>query len=278
MKLRLLIIAFLLSTFWLPETIEAAPLYAQAKSPGKQYIPCGLGLVENQNIKRASFQLADVPGGSVKITFVGHSTFMMETPKGVAVSTDYANLQTPDRIPDIVTMNNSHSSHWTAFIDTQIIHVLRGWDPAGGIARHHLRFKNIRIYNLPTNIIDFGKGAVNGNSVFVYEAGGLCMAHLGHLHHFLSKEQVAQLGRIDVLYVPIDGVNTLSHEEALHIIGQINPRVIMPMHLSTFGEADAFPSIAGQKYKVKFFEKDNIVLNRSMLPVKTEVGFLTEKF
>ena len=71
MKLRLLIIAFLLSSFWLPETIEAAPLYAQAKSPGKQYIPCGLGLVENQNIKRASFQLADVPGGSVKITFVG---------------------------------------------------------------------------------------------------------------------------------------------------------------------------------------------------------------
>jgi len=48
--------------------------------------------------------------------------------------------------------------------------------------------------------------------------------------------------------------------------------------LSAFGEADAFPSIAGQKYKVKFFEKDNIVLNRSMLPVKTEVGFLTEKF
>jgi len=80
---------------------------------------------------------------------------MMETPKGVAVSTDYAGLQTPDRIPDIVTMNNSHSSHWTAFIDSQIIHVLRGWDPTGSIARHHLRFKDMRIYNLPTNIFLF---------------------------------------------------------------------------------------------------------------------------
>ena len=181
-----------------------------------------------------------------KLPFVGHSTFMMETPSGVAASTDYAGLQTPDRVPDIVTMNNSHSSHWTEFLDSKITHVLRGWDLAGGIVRHHLQVRDMRIYNLPTNIFNFGKGARNGNSVFVFEAGGLCMAHLGHLHHFLSKEQVAHLGRIDVLYVPIDGVNTLSHEEALHIIGQINPRIVMPMHLSAFGMPEAFPATAGQ--------------------------------
>jgi L-ascorbate metabolism protein UlaG (beta-lactamase superfamily) len=277
MKIRLLSIAITFGASVFANAVNAAPLYAQGKTGIKNHIPCGLGLVENKLSKRASFQLADVPGGNVKITFVGHSTFMMETPSGVAASTDCAGLQTPDRVPDIVTMNNSHSSHWTDFLDSKITHILRGWDPAGGIARHHLKVKDMRIYNLPTNIFNFGKGAMNGNSVFVFEAGGLCMAHLGHLHHFLSKEQVAHLGRIDVLYVPIDGVNTLSHEEALHIIGQINPRIVMPMHLSAFGMPEAFPATAGQKYKVKFSEKDNIVLNRSMLPGKTEVWFLTEK-
>ena len=263
---------------YLGAALQAAPLYVQGNSPKKQHIPCGLGLVDNNLFKRANFTLANVPAGNVRITFIGHSTFMMETTNGVAASTDYSGLQTPDRIPDIVTMNNSHSSHYTDFLDPKIKHVLRGWDPAGGMARHHLKVKDMRSYNLPTNIFNFGKGPVNGNSVFVFEAGGLCMAHLGHLHHFLSKEQVSHLGRIDVLYVPIDGVNTLSHEEALHIIGQINPRIIMPMHLSAFGHADAFPTTAGQKYKVKFLGKDNVVLNRSMLPVKTEVWFLTERF
>ncbi len=278
MKKVLLPFAALICIAYISAIAQAAPLYVQSKSGTRQHIPCGLGLVENNLLKRANYQLADVQAGHVKITFIGHSTFMMETTNGVAASTDYAGLQTPDRIPDIVTMNNSHSSHYTDFLDPKIKHILRGWDPNGGIARHHLKIKDMRIYNLPTNIFNFGKGPMNGNSVFVFEAGGLCMAHLGHLHHFLSKEQVAHLGRIDVLYVPIDGVNTLSHEEALHIIGQINPRIIMPMHLSAFGMAEAFPATAGQKHKVRFLNKNNVVLNRSMLPVKTEVWFLTEKF
>ena len=278
MKKTLLSFAASIGILIMSAPTQAAPLYVQGKSGAKQHVPCGLGLVENNLFKRANFERARVQAGHVKITFVGHSTFMMETTNGVAASTDYAGLQTPDRIPDIVTMNNSHSSHYTEFLDPKIKHFLRGWDPAGGLARHHLKVKDLRIYNLPTNIFNFSKGAINGNSIFVFDAGGICMAHLGHLHHFLSKEQVAHLGRIDVFYVPIDGVNTLSYEEALHIIGQINPRIIMPMHLSAFGEADAFPARAGQRYKVKFLNKDNVVLNRSMLPVKTEVWFLTEKF
>ena len=278
MKKFLIILSAIFAVLYLSVLVEAAPLYVQNKLGAKPHIPCGLGLVKNNLFKRANFQFTNVQAGHVKITFVGHSTFMMETTNGIAASTDYAGLQAANRIPDIVTMNNSHSSHYTDFLDPAIKHVLRGWDPDGGIARHHLKVKDMRIYNLPTNIFNFGKGAMNGNSLFVFEAGGLCMAHLGHLHHFLSKEQVTHLGRIDVLYVPIDGVNTLSHEEALHIIGQINPRIIMPMHLSAFGMAEAFPATAGQKYKVKFLGKNNVVLNRSMLPVQTEVWFLTEKF
>ncbi len=255
----------------------AATLPAQAqKAPN--HIPCGLGIVENYQtlFQRASFQPTAVPAGNVRVTFVGHSTFQIETPKGATAATDYAGFHIPDQVPNIITMNNSHTSHYTDVFDPDIKHVLRGWDPKGGIARHHVRLMDLRVYNLPTNIFNFGDGATNGNSVFVFEAAGLCLAHLGHLHHFLSKKQVSDLGRIDILFVPIDGMNTLSHEESTHIIDQIKPRVVMPMHLH-FGGAYSFPAIAEKKgYQVKFLKKDTMLVNRANLPEKTEVWFLVE--
>ena len=249
-------------------------------------IPCGLGMVHNSPgptkrslLVRASYRQIDsraVKNGQVRVTFVGHSTFAIETAGGAMAATDYFGLRTPGRLPDIVTMNNSHESHYTDFVDPAVKYVLRGWDPAGGIARHHLKYKDMRVYNLPTNIFDTGKNATNGNSVFVFEAAGICFAHLGHLHHFLSKEQVARLGRIDVLFVPIDGIYTLSHAEAMHIIGRIQPRVVMPMHMQSFGAVYEFPEIAGKNYKIVDLKKGSIDINRASLPHQTEVWFLTE--
>ena len=242
--------------------------------------PCGLGLVERINpkssIHNASKASSQVPPGNVRVTFVDHSTFQIETPQGISAATDYAGLHIPGRVPTIVTMNNSHSSHHTDFVDPAVKHILRGWHPEAGIARHNLRVKDLRVYNLPTNIFDFGQGATNSNSVFIFEAVGLCFAHLGHLHHFLSQEQITQLGRIDVLFVPIDGTVTLSHEEAMHIIGQISPRVVMPMHMS-FAGADKFPEIAASSHKVKYLGTNTMLINRSILPGKTEIWFLVNE-
>ena len=242
--------------------------------------PCGLGLV-HQQAPAPFFQFANVTGakvplGNVRVTYVDHSTFQIETPQGVTAATDYAGFHIPNQVPTIVTMNNSHSSHYTDFVDPGVRYVLRGWDPEAKIARHNIQVKDLRVYNLPTNIFDFGQGTANGNSVFVFEAAGVCFAHLGHLHHFLSKEQVSQLGRIDVLFVPIDGAVTLSHEEALHIIDQINPRVVMPMHMS-FGGAYVFPEIAAKKYKVKRQGTNTMLVNRQLLPAETEVWFLVNE-
>ena len=200
---------------------------APAQAAGQAPLPCGLGMVEGSPVRHAALRRTDVPAGKVRVTFVGHSTFFIETPGGATAATDYNGFLPTPSVPQIVTMNNSHSGHFTDTPDPGIRHVLRGWDPNGKMARHHLRHRDLRVYNLPTNIFNFGDQPANGNSVFVFDAAGLCLAHLGHLHHFLSKEQVANLGRIDVLFVPIDGIYTISHQEALHIIGQIRPRVII---------------------------------------------------
>ena len=246
----------------------AAPHAARSAEP--RPAPCGVGFVQKQTpnplFQRASYRLADVPGGHVRVTFIGHSTFFIETPGGASVATDYNGFNVPPTLPDAVTMNKSHSTHYTEFVDPAIKHALTGWDPKGGIIRHHVQIKDLRIYNLPTNIF----GGTNGNSVFVYEAGGICLAHLGHLHHYLSQEEVMQLGRIDVLFVPADGSVTLSYEEAMHIIDQIKPRLVIPMHYGS----GSFAHAVAARYPVKQQDGATVVLSRANLPTSTEVLIL----
>ena len=75
-------------------------------------------------------QASAMPMGweEVTIDYVGHSTFLITTPEGYTIATDYAGFAGPGVIPDVVTMNQAHSSHWTPFPDTRIPHVLRGWE------------------------------------------------------------------------------------------------------------------------------------------------------
>src|SRR5215208_4701036 len=67
----------------------------------------------------------------VKIRFVGHSTFLITSPKGVTIATDFAGYAGQGVIPRVVTMNRAHISHHTNNPDPRIEYVLRGWNPEG---------------------------------------------------------------------------------------------------------------------------------------------------
>ncbi|MFV0297030.1 MAG: MBL fold metallo-hydrolase, partial [Hyphomicrobiaceae bacterium] len=150
-------------------------------------------------------------GTGIRITFVGHSTFLIESRKGVKIATDYNDHVRPWEVPDIATMNHAHSSHFTDTPDPRIAHVLRGWNPNGGPVHHDLTVGDVRVRNLPTNIRSFAMGGTEefGNSIFIFEMGALCIAHLGHLHHTLSARQLGQIGHMDVVLAPVDGSYTL---------------------------------------------------------------------
>jgi len=123
---------------------------------------------------------------SLAVTFLGHASFLIETPSGVRAVTDYGGDYGPADPPDIVTMNRAHSMHNASNPDPRIRHVLRGWRDDGGPAQHNIVLRDLRVTNLPTNIRGWsGETMVNGNSVFMFESAGLCIAHLGHLHHLL---------------------------------------------------------------------------------------------
>ncbi|MEM7439398.1 MAG: MBL fold metallo-hydrolase, partial [Pseudomonadota bacterium] len=146
----------------------------------------------------------------VLITYVGHSMYMIDTVGGLRAVTDYNGYIGNTRQPDVVTMNVGHSSHYTDYPNPDIPHVLRGWDPDGGVADHLLDLGEMLVRNVTTDIRSAFTGQLpDGNSIFVFEVAGLCIGHLGHLHHVPTDEQFARIGRLDVVMAAVDGGMTI---------------------------------------------------------------------
>ena len=212
---------------------------------------------------------------AVTITYLGHSSFLIESPQGVRIVTDYNGVHRAPVTPDIVTMNNAHSTHWTDAIESGVKHVLRGWDPGGGMADHQLQFGDVRIHNVPTNVRGFGATRYNGNSIFVFEVADLCIAHLGHLHHTLTETHLAELGPIDVVMVTVDGSFTLNTAEMVQVLQQLKAKLALPMHVFSDATLARFLARAAEGgFGVRREATAHITLSRADLPQTPEIVVL----
>ena len=219
----------------------------------------------------ASVGAPAIPAGHVGIGFLGHASFLIESPGGITAVTDYNGYIKPDRPPDIVTMNHAHSTHYTDSPDPGIKLVLRGWDPGGGVPDHDVTLGDMHVHNVPTNIRDGGGTEFGGNSIFVFDAGDICVAHLGHLHHTLTPQHLAQLGPVDVLLTPVDGTWTLSHDDMIEVIESIRPALIIPMHYFSGRSLATFIADSAGRYPVRRNDTPSIALSRAVLPKRTEI-------
>lgn len=206
--------------------------------------------------------------GDVRLTYLGHSSFLIESAGGATAVTDYNGVHRAPFAPDIVTMNNAHSTHYSEVIEPGVEHVLKGWGEDGSFALHDLRFKDMHVRNVPTNVRDFGGTRYYGNSIFVFELADLCIAHLGHLHHTLSDQHLGELGQIDVLLVPIDGVYTIPQELMLEVIRQIGAAVIVPMHYFSSHGVDRFATLMDGHYEAVYSKSPTIVVSRLRIPYR----------
>jgi L-ascorbate metabolism protein UlaG (beta-lactamase superfamily) len=180
----------------------------------------------------------------VGIAFVGHASFRIETAGGVTAVTDYAGWWGEGDVPEVVTMNKAHETHWTPNPDPRIAHVLPGWDDASPTgARHWLELGDLLVRNVPTDIRSFGGVEPFGNSIFVFESAGLCIGHLGHLHHQPTDAHYGLIGRLDIVMVPVDGGFTMNQAAMIEVMKRLRARVVIPMHW--FGRANLDRFLAG---------------------------------
>ena len=207
----------------------------------------------------------------VAITYAGHSTYYIDTPGGVRIATDYNGAYTTGRMPDIVTMNRAHGTHYTLFPDPRIPHVLHGWVEDGHPAKITERIGDVLIRNVTTDIRRyFGDGPNaemirDGNSIFIFEVAGLCIGHLGHLHHQLDESHFAAIGRLDIVMVPIDGTYTMSLDGISDITRRLRASVVLPMH-RFMTPLDDFMRRIGQQFAIEMRTERTLTISRQTLP------------
>lgn len=261
------VLAALCAALILPDLMAGAAIAAEdrciavAQGPGFNHV------------QPARFRLADAKSGEVRITYAGHSTFLIESGKGVRIATDYNDHVRPEGLPDIVTMNRAHSTHFTHFPDPNIRHVLKGWNPEGGPAQHDVTERDVRVRNIPTNIRSYGSGGTDefGNSVFIFELGTLCIAHLGHLHHTLSERQIGQIGQMDVVLAPVDGSYTLDTPGMIEVLKGLKAPLVIPMHYFSSFTLNRFLDVARPDFEIKTNAEPTITVSRATLPAKPQV-------
>ncbi|MGE3149456.1 MAG: MBL fold metallo-hydrolase [Pseudorhodoplanes sp.] len=245
---------------------------AQAKPEMRESCP-GLVARAPQRPQSPLFRRTALAADEVQVLYVGHSTFLLESPQGVRIATDYNDYVKPSVIPDVITMNHAHSTHYTDFPDPAIRHVLRGWAAAEHPARHDFQLKDVHIRNVPTNIRRWESGGTerHGNSIFIFEIGSLCIAHLGHLHHTLTQQQLDEIGRVDVVLVPVDGSYTLDLDGMIEVLASLKAPLMIPMHYFSAFTLNRFVDRIRQTYEVSFSEKPSVVLSNAGLPASPQL-------
>ncbi len=216
---------------------------------------------------------------ALTVTFLGRASFLIESPAGVRAVTDYNGYNVPAEPPDIATMNHAHSTHYTDRPDPRIPHVLRGWSTDGKPPMIDLQVNDMHVGNLPTNIRDWQGGtAVYGNSIFIFESAGLCVAHLSHLHHLLTEQDLALLGHIDVVMAPVDGGFTMGQQDVAAVLDQLRPKLVLPMHYFMRDVVARFVDLVKDRYAVRFAESSTLVISRATLPDKPTIVVLPGGF
>ena len=176
----------------------------------------------------------------MKIKWLGHACFLITSEAGTSIITDpYATKEdlTYGEITesaDIVTVSHEHADHNNVAAVQGKPEVIRG---IGTFKVNRIEFKGVPSYH------DRAGGSQRGsNTIFCIEVDGIRVCHLGDLGHQLSGEQVAELGSIEILLIPVGGYFTIDAKMATQVCDQLKPKVIIPMHYRT--DKCAFP-IAG---------------------------------
>ena len=214
----------------------------------------------------------------MKIKWCGHATFLITTAKGTKIVTDpyepggYDGALAYGSIPEeihIAVVSHDHPDH-------NYVQGLKGKPQVvKGTGIHTasgIEFKGIPTYH------DTSQGKERGEStIFCFTVDNVRVCHLGDLGHPLSQKEIAEIGEVDVLMIPVGGFFTIDAQVATEVMNSLKPRLVIPMHFKTekcgFPITTADDFLAG-KTNVKRLDKSELEITKEKLPSSTEIQVL----
>ncbi len=169
----------------------------------------------------------------MEIRWHGQSCFEIKG-KGVTVATDpYSEeigLKLPKIKADVVAVSHQHYDH-------QNIEPLQKENPEIFVAENPggYEVKGVLLEGIASFHDDKGGTLRGPNTIFDIKIDGMTICHLGDLGHELSEELVEMVDGVDVLLVPVGGTYTLDAKTAAKVVGDIEPRIVIPMHYAVEG-------------------------------------------
>jgi len=209
----------------------------------------------------------------MKIKWLGHSSFLIESEKGIKIITDPFDETVGYKLSrskvNIVTVSHEHFDH-------NYVRGVKGRPVVfkGLVNResHKMEFRGIASYH------DSVCGAQRGsNTIFVIKADGLNLCHLGDLGHILNSDKLAEIGDVDILFIPVGGFYTIDSSQATQITKDIKPKIVIPMHYKTEAikfSIDPVEIFLSENDNVQRLESNEFAITEETLPKSTQIYVL----
>ena len=270
--------------FWLVRLLERLHRHRFLRFILNSVVLLSLGLIfdsfahsacRDPDVARRGFtSLAYAANIDATIQYFGHNFFLITTNKGTRIVTDplgpgwYPN---PNVVGDVVTVGKEQYNHNAVQIVRGTPVILRGLKNYGaGWNTISTSVKDIFIYNVPIHQnAEFIEG-IHG-SAFVFDLGTLCIAHLGDLSQKLNEQQIKAFGKVDVALTPIGGRRTMDPELAREVLGQLKPKIAIPMH---HRDSPYLVQQFAAGMRTQMLQSDTLTLSKSALPLPTEIRVL----
>ena len=209
----------------------------------------------------------------MEIKWHGHSCFEITSEEGMVIVTDpYSEgygYPVPELTADIVTVSHEHRDHNNVAAIKGEPEVVKG---AGEHICKGMRFYGVKTYH------DTSSGAERGeNTAFLFDVDELRLCHLGDLGQVLEASQLRSIKEkdVDVLFIPVGGVYTIDAKGANEVLGQLEPKIAIPMHYKTpplrlnIQKVDPF-----LKGKTRVIREKRLVVRKDDLPEEPEIVVL----
>lgn len=217
----------------------------------------------------------------MEIQYLGHSCFRIKGKEALVVIDPFnpsdLGLKLSKVSADMVLISHDHFDH-------NYLSGVEGTpqrkEPFVVSGPGEYEISGVAITGVPTFHDDTGGSQRGKNTVYVINIDGLRVVFLGDLGHKLSDQQLEEINGTDILMIPVGGVVTLDGKQAVEVITQIDPKIVIPMHYKLPGVAldlaplEEFLKIMGEEGDVPI---PKLVISKEKLPEETTVILLERK-